>query len=53
VALAARALSIYAGLESVNATVENDKTIANQRHHVEMIGRRMVNEGLRRSVAIL
>jgi len=38
-------LPTYPGWESANATVENDRIIANQRHHVEMIGSRMVNGG--------
>ncbi len=37
------------GRESANATVENDETIADQRHHVDMIGGRMTNAGLCRS----
>ena len=44
-------LPTCAGRESANATVEVDKTIANQRHHVEMLGWLMVNEGLCRSTA--
>jgi hypothetical protein len=39
-------------MESVSATVQNNKTIANECHHVEMLGERMVNEGLRRAVVV-